>query len=105
MDLARKAGDKPEVQKEEACAGSLNEKADLRGSDRKQMQRGHEENPQRIRKALDAFAPRVPDESKPLSEIPGIPHRDHLIVLEAEVAFAIHDKAGLEYEKGIVDGC
>ena len=55
----------------------------------------HHERPAEIRVAFDAVASGVPDKPMPLCQIPGIPHRDHLVVIEEVIAHAVDQHAGM----------
>ena len=76
--------------------------AGLRKRQWQQMHQGHQGHPARIGEPLDPFT-RVPNRSMAGRQIARVGHRDHRIVEEHKIAFAVDHKAGPLNEAGRIE--
>ena len=66
------------------------------------MNSGHQERPERIRKALDSLSPGVPHKAMAFNEVLCVPHRDHRVVEQEEVSFSVYFVASLPDEESCI---
>ena len=59
------------------------------------MNHGHHQRPSEVRVALDVFASGIPHQAVAFGQVAGIPHRDHLVVVEVVIADAVDEHAGV----------
>jgi len=68
------------------------------------MEYRHKRDPQRVRISFNSLSPRVPDKTKTIGQVPGIPHRDHCIIEKNEISLSIDNEASFVDVDSCIDG-
>ncbi len=68
------------------------------------MNQGRMRDPQQVCVPFDSLSPGIPHQSVAAREVPGVPHRDHRIVEQREIALAAyHEARAIDEQRGVND--